>query len=230
MTTTPHSSEPNHNFWGSGLGAPRQFDTGANRDTDVGKLDYEGFLSPLVMHAYADYMSKKRVLADGTIRDSDNWQKGMPLAVYMKSLFRHFMDVWAHHRSWKAIALEPLETALVGLMFNTMGYLHETIKARLDAVARAEAEAVLKAKLADKSAAVHVEGEQLEFDFINENVQDFLHEMGAPQELHDAVGRLQAGDTTFVNTPTPTPKTWKLAYPDGVRGLDKLPSLQEPNW
>ena len=29
--------------------APRVFETGATRDTDAGKPDYEGFLSPLVI-------------------------------------------------------------------------------------------------------------------------------------------------------------------------------------
>lgn len=109
----------------------RKFDTGATRDLDENKLDYEGFFSPLVVERYAAYMHTKRKMADGSLRDSDNWQKGIPLTAYMKSMFRHFMDVWSHHRGWKQIALEPLEIALCGLLFNVQGYLHETIKARL---------------------------------------------------------------------------------------------------
>lgn len=124
MTTNPKSeSEP----------VVREFETGATRDVDTNKLDYEGFFSPLVMERYAQYMHGKRRLADGSYRDADNWQKGMPREAYMKSGFRHFFDWWALHRGWKRIALEPLETALCGLLFNVMGYLHETIKARLAA-------------------------------------------------------------------------------------------------
>ena len=32
----------------------RTFATGATRDTEVEKLDYEGFLSPVVLKAYAE--------------------------------------------------------------------------------------------------------------------------------------------------------------------------------
>ena len=104
----------------------REFKTGATRDTDEGRLDYEGFLSPLVLKRYAEYMNKNRVQADGKIRDSDNWQKGIPIVAYMKSMFRHFMDVWTGHRS-KASNEEGQE-ALCALLFNVMGYLHELLK------------------------------------------------------------------------------------------------------
>src|SRR5687768_4320669 len=36
--------------------AMREFETGATRNLDNGKLDYEGFLSPLVMERFAEYM------------------------------------------------------------------------------------------------------------------------------------------------------------------------------
>jgi len=76
----------------------RRFDTGATRDTDEGKLDFEGFLSPLVLERYAQYMNKHRKQSDGKLRDSDNWQKGIPLKAYIKSLWRHFFDLWKIHR------------------------------------------------------------------------------------------------------------------------------------
>jgi len=104
----------------------RNFDTGATRDTENGKYDYEGFLSPLVIQKYAEYMNKHRFQADGVVRESDNWQKGIPLDVYMKSAWRHFMDWWMEHRNHPS--REGLEDALCGLMFNVSGYLHETIK------------------------------------------------------------------------------------------------------
>ena len=104
----------------------RQFDTGANRNSDEGKLDFEGFLSPIVLERFAEYMDKNRYLDDGSIRDSDNWQKGIPKDAYMKSGFRHFHDWWLEHRGYES--REDIEEALCGLMFNTMGYLLEVLK------------------------------------------------------------------------------------------------------
>lgn len=106
----------------------RQFETGATRNIDVDKHDPEGFLHPLVIEAFNQYMHKHRLQADGTQRDSDNWQKGIPKSAYMKSMWRHFHDVWLHHRGFYMNAKEPLEEALTALMFNVMGYLLETIK------------------------------------------------------------------------------------------------------
>lgn len=114
----------------------RVFDTGATRDTAEGKLDYEGFLSPSVLRRYAQYMNDNRVQSDGSVRDSDNWQKGIPLESYMKSLWRHIMDAWTMHREWHvvlgrlAIGRAPalLETALCAIIFNASGYLHEILK------------------------------------------------------------------------------------------------------
>lgn len=104
----------------------RQFSTGATRDTAEGKLDYEGFLSPAVLERFAQYMHKHRKQPDGTLRASDNWTKGIPRDVYMKSAFRHFFDWWKEHRKLKT--KDGLEDALCALMFNTMGYLHEHLK------------------------------------------------------------------------------------------------------
>lgn len=105
----------------------RTFETGATRNVDSSKLDYEGFLSPLALRRFAEYMHKNRVQANGTIRDSDNWQKGIPLASYMKSMWRHFMDVWMGHRGFQ----EMSEEELCALWFNVQGMLHERVKARL---------------------------------------------------------------------------------------------------
>jgi hypothetical protein len=110
----------------------RQFESGATRDTDVGKFDYEGFLSPLVIERYGEYMHSHRTQSDGNLRDSDNWQKGIPFKVYMKSAWRHFFDWWKCHRQFQK---EPtgynvsfLEESLCALLFNAMGYLHELLK------------------------------------------------------------------------------------------------------
>ena len=107
----------------------REFATGATRNDDDEKYDYEGFFSPLVLERRAEYMHKHRLQADGKLRDSDNWQKGMPLTAYMKSGFRHFHDWWKLHRSALGVVngkldYEALEEAICALMFNAEGYLH----------------------------------------------------------------------------------------------------------
>lgn len=101
----------------------RTFETGATRDSDENKYDYEGFLSPFVLKRFAEYMHKHRIQADGTLRASDNWQKGIPREQYMKSMWRHFMDVWeAHRMGWSD---DTQEEALCALLFNVMGYMYE---------------------------------------------------------------------------------------------------------
>lgn len=105
----------------------RTFDTGATRDTDATKFDYEGFLHPLVLKRFAQYMHKHRVQADGQLRDSDNWQKGIPKDAYMKSGMRHVMDWWSAHRSLPTD--ENIEEILCAVMFNAMGYLFEELRA-----------------------------------------------------------------------------------------------------
>lgn len=107
----------------------RTFETGATRDVDADKFDYEGFLSPLVLRRYAAYMHKHRMQADGNLRDSDNWTKGIPKDAYMKSGWRHFFDWWSEHRG--LASREGLEDALCALLFNAQGYLHEHLKERL---------------------------------------------------------------------------------------------------
>ena len=104
----------------------RKFETGATRDQDKDKFDYEGFYSPIVMDRFAEYMHKHRHQSDGALRDSDNWQKGIPLTAYMKSLYRHFMDLWRHHRELPA--QDTLEDSLCAILFNTQGYLFEVLK------------------------------------------------------------------------------------------------------
>ena len=102
----------------------RVFSSGASRDTDEGKLDYEGFLSPRVLRRYAEYMQGHTMMADGSRRASDNWQKGIPKEVYMKSLTRHFMELWEKHRTQDVYDQETL----CAILFNAMGLLHEELK------------------------------------------------------------------------------------------------------
>lgn len=104
----------------------RTFSTGANRDNDQGKPDFEGYLSPTVLRRFGAYMLKHQRQADGSMRDSDNWQKGIPLDAYMKSMWRHFLDVWESHRKG-----DVDEEALCALLFNVQGMLHEKLKSNV---------------------------------------------------------------------------------------------------
>ncbi len=108
----------------------RKFKTGAVRDTNEGKLDFEGFFCPLVMERFAEYMNEHRVQPDGEIRDSDNWQKGIPKEEYMKSAFRHFHAWWKGHRGLET--KDGIEKDMCGVMFNVMGYMHEILKQKYD--------------------------------------------------------------------------------------------------
>lgn len=112
------------------MASMRQFETGATRNADLNKLDFEGFLCPLVLERYAEYMNKNRVQVDGTVRESDNWQKGIPNEAYVKSLWRHFVDVWKNHRGYKTE--DDFETACCAVIFNIMGLLHEKLMAKTD--------------------------------------------------------------------------------------------------
>lgn len=106
----------------------RIFDSGATRNLDDGKYDYEAFLSPQVLERYAAYMHKHRKQADGSLRDGDNWQKGIARSVYMKSGYRHFFAWWQAHRG--LATEEEIEDSICALMFNAMGYLYELLNQR----------------------------------------------------------------------------------------------------
>jgi len=103
----------------------RKFDSGATRDTSEGKIDFEGFISPIVLEEFGKYMLKHQKQSNGELRPSDNWQKGMPRDVYMKSAWRHFHDWWMEHRGYDS--REGMKDALNGLLFNLMGYMHELL-------------------------------------------------------------------------------------------------------
>lgn len=105
----------------------RKFSSGATRDDDHSKPDYEGFLSPLVIERFGQYMHEHRKQADGHLRDSDNWQKGIPPAQYMKSMWRHLLALWKVHRGYPD--KEAIQNSLCAIIFNAQGYLHELLAA-----------------------------------------------------------------------------------------------------
>lgn len=116
--------------------AVRKFSTGATRNCDKNKLDFEGFLSPLFLEEFGKYMHSHRIQSDGEMRASDNWQKGIEQSVYIKSLWRHFFDLWKIHRGLKAVSPEDgheisAEEACCAITFNVQGYCHETVKKKI---------------------------------------------------------------------------------------------------
>jgi gentisate 1,2-dioxygenase len=123
--------EPKHHFDLEDDGVVRTFSTGATRDTEEEKLDYEAFLSPTALRIYASYLHLHRRQSDGTLRSGDNWQKGIPIEVYQKSRWRHHMDAWLWHRAGSKYQgdLDDRFEALGGILFNTMGEMHELAKA-----------------------------------------------------------------------------------------------------
>lgn len=111
----------------------RTFDGGATRDNDDGKFDFEGFEHPLVFEAFGRYMHHHRKQADGNLRASDNWQHGIPKDAYIKSLFRHFIDLWFLHRGIERYDRDDghaltVEEVCCAIRFNVNGYLFEDLK------------------------------------------------------------------------------------------------------
>ena len=114
----------------------RTFNTGATRDTDQDKLDWEGFISPLWMQRFAQYMHTHRIQVDGELRDADNWQMGMPRRQYIRSLIRHTWDLWLLYRAgpkdddpvglWEQRLLE----LLCAIHFNVQGLGYELLIGR----------------------------------------------------------------------------------------------------
>lgn len=105
--------------------AVRTFETGATRDVDDGKLDFDGFFSHYALEKFAEYMHKNRFQKDGTVRSSDNWKKGIPRDVFRKSAWRHFFSWWKKHQ----LGEDTTEEACA-LMFNIMGDMHEFAKTK----------------------------------------------------------------------------------------------------
>jgi len=75
-------------------------------------------------------MHEKRHLPDGTLRDPDNWTKGMPRLVYLDSLLRHVESIRLHLEGHGASAAEPPLPALCAIIFNAMGLMLEILLER----------------------------------------------------------------------------------------------------
>lgn len=110
----------------------RQFESGATRSSVTDRYDPEAALSPLVLERYAAYVHGCNNM-HGKVRTDDNWQKGIPLPVYMKGAWRHFLHAWQRHRGWPVTdpkAATSIEDDLCAVLFNVQGYLHELLAAK----------------------------------------------------------------------------------------------------
>jgi hypothetical protein len=81
----------------------REFKTGANRNPSDGKFVYSKFINPLNEYSFAKYMHGKRKLEDGTYREGDNWQKGIPKDSLMDSLIRHTKELELLHQGYTLV-------------------------------------------------------------------------------------------------------------------------------
>lgn len=113
----------------------RTFGTGATRNDDSKKNDYRGFISPLAVREYGNYMTEHRTQKDGTVRASDNWKKGISRLAYLSSLLRHTEDIHLIMEGHTAInpdtgQVVTLKEALSAAFFNVQGLLHEVVLGR----------------------------------------------------------------------------------------------------
>jgi hypothetical protein len=109
----------------------RIFDSGATRDTIQGKLSYVKALSPAVLRRYVQYLDKHRKQPDGSMREFDNWKKGIPTDDYLDSIGRHFVDLWSILQGYPAEDNHgpcDRQELLCAIIFNSMGMLHEFLK------------------------------------------------------------------------------------------------------
>lgn len=100
----------------------RIFESGAMRNDDKGKYDIEGFTCPKCLDDFYAYMHKHRFLEDGSMRDGDNWQHGIPNRELLKSALRHVHDWRLEERGYPS--REGLKDALMGIVFNAFGRNH----------------------------------------------------------------------------------------------------------
>ena len=95
----------------------------------IKKMAVVAGIEPIVFEVYGKYMHRHRLQTDGELRDSDNWQNmfgDKHYDVCMKSLTRHFIDLWLEHRGFKS--RDGKKDALCGILFNTMAYLFKMEK------------------------------------------------------------------------------------------------------
>ena len=78
----------------------RKFESGASRNSNSGKFEYYKFINPINEFSFAKYMHSKRYLDNGELRDSDDWQKGIPQDSLLDSLTRHIKELELLHMGY----------------------------------------------------------------------------------------------------------------------------------
>lgn len=104
----------------------------ATRTASENRYDPEGYLSPLSIERFAEYMQKNQYQADGSKRESDNWQKGMPERRLMQGLWRHFLHLWTRHRGFEPTdvnAGEDIQEDLCAIIWGAQAMLHQRLVA-----------------------------------------------------------------------------------------------------
>ena len=115
-------------------GVMRVSETGATRNSSMGKPQLTRYFSPLVLEARGKYMLKHQLQADGTLRAGDNWKKGFgntyeeTMEICWDSMGRHFLDLWMEHDGFDS--RDGIDEALGGLMFNVEAYWDALLKSR----------------------------------------------------------------------------------------------------
>lgn len=106
----------------------RTFDTGATRSALGNKLEYDGYLNPLVLKRFAEYMKKHQTQENGEQRAADNWQRNIPMKDLHDSKKRHDMDVWLYVKGYPEEATETLEESLCAAIFGNMAMLKQVME------------------------------------------------------------------------------------------------------
>ena len=109
----------------------RRFESGATRSGGV-KLEYTRFFDARVNKRLAEYMHKHREQADGTLREPDNWKKGIDKESYVASLARHEKDTELWLQGYPEEMTETIEDSLLAIMFNAHGMLYEILKEKTE--------------------------------------------------------------------------------------------------
>lgn len=79
-------------------------------------------------------MLKHQIDSAGVARAGDNWKKGMPQDVYLDSMVRHVIDLWAANEWFNDSRYEghPEENTMKDLccaiIFNAQGYLRGLLR------------------------------------------------------------------------------------------------------
>jgi hypothetical protein len=107
-------------------GERQHFESGMQRDTQEGKIQYTRLLDGPMLKRWADHITKGAVKYPDIAPGVANWTQANSVEEmqrFKESAFRHFME-WALNEN-------PTEDVAAGIFFNVNGY--ETVKEKLRA-------------------------------------------------------------------------------------------------